>query len=63
MSFLGQLLGHKGREPIFPVIPEEGIHEVKYTNKRTNVARFLLKDFQERKLGRLADLWPSPSTS
>jgi len=61
MSASGQLLGHKGRELVFPVIPEEGIHEVKYTNKKTNVARFLLNGFREKKLRRLADLWPSPS--
>jgi putative transposase len=50
----GQLLGHEEREPISPAIPEEGICEVKYTNRRTNVVRLLPNGFQERKLRRLA---------
>jgi putative transposase len=36
-------------------MPEEGIYEVKYTNRRTNVVRLLPNGFQERKLRRLAD--------
>jgi len=36
-------------------MPEEGIYEVKYTNRRTNVVRLLLNGFQERKLRKLAD--------
>jgi putative transposase len=56
MSSSGQLLQDEEREPISPAIPEEGIYEVKYTNKRTNVVRLLPNGFQERKLRRLADL-------
>ncbi|MFP3283193.1 MAG: transposase, partial [Nitrososphaeria archaeon] len=51
----GQLLGHEEREPISPAIPEGGIYEVKYTNRRTNVVRLLLNGFQERKVRRLAN--------
>ena len=50
----GQLLEDEEREPISPAIPEEGIYEVKYTNRRTNVVRLLPNGFQERKLRRLA---------
>ena len=50
----GQFLGNEEREPIPPAIPGEGIKEVKYTNKRTNVVRLLPNGFQERKLRRLA---------
>ncbi|MFP3137190.1 MAG: transposase [Nitrososphaeria archaeon] len=50
----GQLLGDEGREPIPPAIPGEGIREVKYTDRRTNVVRLLPSGFQERKLRRLA---------
>ena len=52
----GQLLKHEEREPIYPAIPERGIYEVKYTNKRTNVIRILPNGFQERKLRRLANI-------
>jgi putative transposase len=55
MSSSGQLNGHEEREPISPAIPEEGIYEVKYENKRTNVVRLLPNGFQERKLRKLAD--------
>ena len=55
MPSSGQLLGHEEREPISPAIPEEGIYEVKYTNRRTNVVRLLPNGFQERKLRKLAD--------
>jgi putative transposase len=51
----GQLLGHEEREPTPPAIPEEGIYEVKYENRRTNVVRLLPNGFQERKLRKLAD--------
>jgi putative transposase len=50
MSSSGQLNGHEEREPISPAIPEEGIYEVKYSNKMTNVVRLLPNGFQERKL-------------
>ena len=43
------------RELTTPAIPEEGIHEVEFKNKRTNVVRLLPNGFQERKLRRLAD--------
>ena len=55
MSSSGQLLGHEEREPTSPAIPEEGIYEVEYVNKRTNVVRLLPNGFQERKLRKLAD--------
>jgi len=56
MSSSGQLLGHEEREPITPAIPEEGIYEVEFKNKRTNVVRLLPNSFQERKLRRLANI-------
>jgi putative transposase len=47
----GQPLGNEEREPtLTPAIPEKGIYEVKYTNKRANVVRLLPNGFQERKL-------------
>ena len=55
MSSSGQLSEDEEREPISPAIPEEGIHEVKYKNRRTNVVRLLPNGFQERKLRRLAN--------
>jgi len=55
MPSSGQFLGNEERELISPAIPGEGIKEVKYTNKRTNVVRLLPNGFQERKLRRLAD--------
>jgi len=55
MSSSGQLLGHEEREPISPAIPEEGVYEVEYKNKRANVVRLLPNGFQERKLRKLAD--------
>jgi len=51
----GQLNGYEEREPISPAIPEEGVYEVKYENRRTNVVRLLPNGFQERKLRKLAD--------
>jgi len=56
MSSFGQLLGHEEREPISPAIPEEGIYEVEFKNKRTNVVRLLPNGFQGRKLRRLANI-------
>jgi len=38
-----------------PAIPGGSIHEVKYTNVRTNVVRLLLNSYQERRFRRLAD--------
>jgi len=55
MPSLGQLSGYEEREPISPAIPGEGIYEVKYENRRTNVIRLLPNGFQERKLRKLAD--------
>ncbi|SAI84390.1 RNA-guided endonuclease InsQ/TnpB family protein [Saccharolobus solfataricus] len=53
----GQLLGDEEREPTpTPAMPEEGVYEVKYSNRRTNVVRLLPNGFQERKLRRLANL-------
>ncbi|MFP3263857.1 MAG: hypothetical protein RXQ62_05460 [Nitrososphaeria archaeon] len=54
MPSSGQLLGDEGREPIPPAIPGEGIREVKYTDRRTNVVRLLPNGSQERRLRRLA---------
>ena len=56
MPSSGQLLKNEEREPISPAIPDEGIYEVNYTNKRTNVVRLLTNGFQERKLERLANI-------
>ena len=55
MPSSGQLLGHEEREPISPAIPEEGVYEVEYKNKRANVVRLLPNGFQERKLRKLTD--------
>ena len=55
MPSSGQLLGYEEREPISPAIPGEGIYEVEYENRRTNVVRLLPNGFQERKLRKLAD--------
>lgn len=53
----GQLLKDEEQEPtLTPAIPEEGVYEVEYTNKRTNIVRLLLNGFQERKLRKLADI-------
>jgi putative transposase len=56
MPASGQLLEDEEREPISPAIPEGGIYEVKYTNRRTNVVRLLPSGFQGRKLRRLASI-------
>ncbi|MFP3314191.1 MAG: transposase [Thermocladium sp.] len=55
MSSPGQFLGNEERGLISPAIPGEGIKEIEFTNKRTNVVRLLPNGFQERKLRRLAD--------
>ena len=55
MSSAGELLVDEERELTTPAILEEGIHEVEFKNKRTNVVRLLPNGFQERKLRRLAD--------
>jgi putative transposase len=44
------------RGPTSSAIPGGGIHEVKYTNVRTNVVRLLPNGFQGRMLRRLADV-------
>jgi transposase len=54
MPSSGQLLKHEEREPISHA--EEGIYEVNYTNKRTNVVRLLLNGYQKRKLKKLANI-------
>jgi transposase len=56
MPSSGQLLKHEEREPISPAIPDEGIYEVNYTNKRTNVVRLFPNGYQERKLRKLANI-------
>ncbi|WP_240872286.1 hypothetical protein [Acidianus infernus] len=51
----GQL--YEEREPSStPAMPEEGVYEVKFSNRRTNVVRLLPNGFQERKLRKLANL-------
>ena len=55
MPSSGQSLEDEEREPISPAIPEEGVYEVKYENRRANVVRLLPNGFQERKLRKLAD--------
>ena len=52
----GQFLGNEERRPIPPAIPGEGIKEVEFKNRRTNVVRLLPNGFQERKLRRLANI-------
>jgi transposase len=56
MPSSGQLLKHEEREPISPAIPDKGIYEVNYKNKRTNVVRLFPNGFQKRKLKRLANI-------
>ena len=55
-AFVWSLLKHEEREPISPAIPDEGIYEVNYTNKRKNVVRLLPNGFQKRKLRRLSNI-------
>jgi len=52
----GQLSKDEEREPISPAMPEKGIHEVEFKNRRTNVVCRLPNGFQERKLRRLANI-------
>jgi len=54
MPSSGQLLKHEELELISHA--EEGIYEVTYKNKRTNVVRLLPNGFQKRKLRRLANI-------
>jgi putative transposase len=51
----GELSRHGERGLTSPAIPGGGIHEVKYTNVRTNVVRLLPNGYQGRRLRRLAD--------
>ncbi len=52
----GQLLKDEEREPtVTPAMPEGGVHEVEFGNKRTNTVRLLPNGHQHRKLLRLAD--------
>jgi len=56
MSFSGQFPKHEEREPtLTPAMPEEGIYEVEFKNKRASAVRLLPNGFQERKLRRLAN--------
>ena len=55
MPSSGQLLGHEEREPTSPAMPGEGVYQVEFKNRRTNVVRLLPNGFQERKLRRLAN--------
>jgi len=52
----GQLSEDEGREPtLTPAMPEKGIHEVEFKNRRAKVVRLLPNGFQERKLRGLAN--------
>ncbi len=51
----GELSRHGERGLTSPAMPGEGVYEVKYRNKRTNVVRLLPNGAQERRLRRLAD--------
>ncbi|MFP3297752.1 MAG: transposase, partial [Thermocladium sp.] len=55
MSPPGEHHQDEERGLIPPAIPGGGIHEVKYTNVRTNVVRLLPNGYQERRLRRLAN--------
>jgi len=50
----GQLLRDEERGATSPAILKEGIQEIKFKNKRTNVVCLLPNGFQERKPRRLA---------
>jgi len=57
MPSLGELVrGLWGPAPTPAGMPGEGVYEVKYTNRRTNVVRLLLNGYQERRLRRLANI-------
>ena len=47
MPSSGQLLKHEEREPISPAIPDEGIYEVNYTNKRKMLSAFFQMVFRK----------------
>ncbi|MFP3294658.1 MAG: hypothetical protein RXN81_00775 [Caldisphaera sp.] len=47
MPSSGQLLKHEEREPISPAIPDEGIYEVNYTNKRKMLSAFFQTVFRK----------------
>ena len=52
-----QLCEHEEREPALTLaMPEKGVSEVKYMNRRACVIRLLPNGFQERKLRRLANI-------
>ena len=52
----GELSRHGERGLTSPAMPGEGIYEVKYRNRRTNVVRLLPNGAQERRLRRLANI-------
>ena len=53
----GQLIEDEEREPTStPAIPEGGVYEVEFENRRTNVVRLLPNGSQHRKLLKLADI-------
>ncbi|MFP3219660.1 MAG: hypothetical protein RXR41_00615 [Candidatus Marsarchaeota archaeon] len=60
MPSSGQLLGNEGRGSISPAMPGEGIGEVVQADRKTNAVRCYQTVFQERELGRLADLSAEP---
>ncbi|QXJ27641.1 ISC1476 family transposase [Saccharolobus shibatae B12] len=53
----GQLTEDEEREPtITPAIPEGGVYEVKFENRRTNIVRLLPNTHQHKKLLKLANV-------
>jgi len=54
---LGELVRESwGSAPTSAGMPGEGVYEVEFRNKRTNVIRLLPNGHQERRLRRLADV-------
>ncbi|QXJ32433.1 RNA-guided endonuclease InsQ/TnpB family protein [Saccharolobus shibatae] len=51
----GQPTEDEEREPSTPAIPEGGVYEVKFGNRRTNIVRLLPNGYQHKKLLILAD--------
>jgi len=51
----GQFPKSEEREPVSPAMPEEGVYEVEFKNRRASVVRLLPNGFQERKLRKLAN--------
>jgi len=56
MPSSGEHTKHGERGPTSPAMPGEGVYEVEFRNRRTNVVRLLPNGFQERKLRKLANV-------